>query len=193
MNRRQPMHQEHWPRYSDQTQLPNSSETLVHFHKSFGVMQEIFEHPWFQTLGSDLLRLAAENTPSGMVSCPAFLDLGCAPGGFSACLLQDSFLGPNSVGYGVSLPYEQGGFEMLAASDRLFVQLQDILTLEKYDLLCADNSVDLCLGDAQYLSCLFKNKQSYSSQQYRGDKSEEQSFGHLVFDCEGVLARFFEA
>ena len=51
-----------------------------------------------------------------------FLDLGCAPGGFAACLLQDHLLGPLSVGYGVSLPPELGGFQMAITTPRLCVQ-----------------------------------------------------------------------
>lgn len=153
-------------------------ETLVHFHKSFGVMQEIFDHRDFVDLGSELQQCAADGTPPGMLPAPSFLDLGCAPGGFSACLLQDTILGPNSVGYGVSLPPQMGGFQMIFGSDRLCVQLNDILQLESHDLMCADESVDLCLADAQYLSCLFKNKGMPSRQtQYRGTKTRTKSLG----------------
>ncbi|CAK0873628.1 unnamed protein product, partial [Prorocentrum cordatum] len=68
--------------------MHNPADTLVHFHKSFGVMQELFDHRDFATLGAEVVRCAAMATPVGTVAQPRFLDLGCAPGGFSACLLQ---------------------------------------------------------------------------------------------------------
>eukprot|EP00434_Breviolum_minutum_P023829 symbB.v1.2.021022.t1/scaffold1798.1/size163522/1 len=36
------------------TYLPNYQETLVHYHKSFGVLQELFDHRDFQGFEQDL-------------------------------------------------------------------------------------------------------------------------------------------
>ena len=99
------------------------SETLVHFHKSFGVMQDIFDHRDFVTLREELLKNAADATP-GMTPVPQFLDLGCAPGGFSACLLQDSILGSHSVGSGEA----RGRLWMTGPERTLISWCQDMCT-----------------------------------------------------------------
>jgi len=169
---------------------PTSSETLVHFHKSFGVMQEIFDHRDFVTLREDLLNCAALAGPPGALPQPRFLDLGCAPGGFSACLLQDHVLGPASTGYGVSLPPELGGFNLAFFSHRLAVQLEDILQLQSPDLLAIDNSIDLVIGDAQYLSNIFKQKSSQIK--YRGMTVKSRSLGIwalTVKECQLAFAK----
>jgi len=153
-----------------------TSETLVHFHKSFGVMQEIFDHRDFSTLGEELLNCAANAAPYGTLPSPQFLDLGCAPGGFSAALLQDHMLGPNSIGFGVSLPPQMGGFSMAFASERLYVYLEDMLTLEKHDLMCQDNSVVLASADAQNLANMSAKRQD-NKVQYRGVRAKSKTLG----------------
>jgi len=168
----------------------NGSETLVHFHKSFGVMQELFDHRDFTTFSVDLLRCACDATPHGIVPEPRFLDLGCAPGGFSACLLQDSILGPNSVGFGVSLPPHLGGFQMAFASDRLVVQMEDILGLQSVDLLAANNSIDLCVADAQYLKNM--SRERCEKIQYRGLHVKSRALGIwalTVKECQLAFAK----
>eukprot|EP00928_Gymnodinium_smaydae_P068777 TRINITY_DN5204_c0_g2_i2.p1 TRINITY_DN5204_c0_g2~~TRINITY_DN5204_c0_g2_i2.p1 ORF type:complete len:1054 (-),score=219.66 TRINITY_DN5204_c0_g2_i2:285-3446(-) len=187
----------HHSPHSEQQASPHSdswqastSETLVHFHKSFGVMQEIFDHRDFTSFGSELLQCAADGAPYGTAPCPQFLDLGCAPGGFSACLLQDHMFGPNSLAYGVSLPPHLGGFHMAFASDRFFVQLGDLMQICKDDLLCADNSIVLCTADAQYLSMM--SKQRPVRVQYRGTRVRSKTLGIwalTVKECQLAFAK----
>eukprot|EP00929_Paragymnodinium_shiwhaense_P108051 TRINITY_DN74384_c0_g1_i1.p1 TRINITY_DN74384_c0_g1~~TRINITY_DN74384_c0_g1_i1.p1 ORF type:complete len:1120 (+),score=275.72 TRINITY_DN74384_c0_g1_i1:143-3502(+) len=163
-------------------------ETMVHFHKSFGVMQEIFDHRDFTTLGEELQQCASEGVPYGTTPVPQFLDLGCAPGGFSACMLQDHMLGPNSIGYGVSLPPHLGGFHMVYASDRLFVQLEDMLTLDSTDLLCQDNSVHLATADAQNLMNMQKPRPGLA--QYSGVKAKSKALGIWALTVKECLLAF---
>jgi len=166
-------------------------ETMVHFHKSFGVMQELFDHRDFATLREDLQTCAFQAAmPVGGPPMPRFLDLGCAPGGFSACLMQDSIMGPTSSGLGVSLPPELGGFHMTFSSDRLYLQLQDLMTLQVPDLCLADDSVDICVADAQYLSN-FKNLKNLTNQ-YRGVRVRSKTLGIwalTVKECQLAFAK----
>jgi len=160
----------------------------VHFHKSFGVMQELFDHRDFTTFGTELHRCAADATPPGVTPVPQFLDLGCAPGGFSACLLQDHMLGPHSMGYGVSLPSQLGGFPMAFASDRLYVQLEDMMALGINDLICPLNSIDLCCADAQNLSNMFKARKT--AVQYRGLRAKSRSLGIWALTVKECMLAF---
>lgn len=162
----------------------------MHFHKSFGVMQEIFDHRDFTTFGTEIYESAQNGTMQGMLPQVRFLDLGCAPGGFSGCLLQDSLFGSNSVSYGVTLPPHLGGFHMAFASDRFSTQFEDILALQTTDLVCADNSIDMCIADAQYLSNLFKKKDLKN--QYRGTRVKSQQLGIwalTVKECQLAFAK----
>jgi len=148
---------------------------MVHFHKSYMVMQEIFDHRDFKTLLSDLQQCAAAGVALGQTAAMRFLDLGCAPGGFSACLLQDEMFGSTSVGFGVSLPPHMGGFSMGFASDRHFVQFEDIMLLESSRMACIDDSVHLAVADAQNLELFWKR--TNPTARYRGLKTRSQSLG----------------
>jgi len=160
----------------------------VHYHKSFGVLQELFDHRDFQGFEQDLRDCAASGCES--VEGPRFLDLGCAPGGFAACLLQDHILGPMSVGYGVSLPPQLGGFQMAITTSRLCVQFEDLLQINSCDLMCIDNSIDICVADAQYLSNMFKPQ--HQTAKYRGMKTRSRTLGIwalTVKECQLAFAK----
>lgn len=173
-----------------------AEDTMVHFHKSFGVMQELFDHRDFTTFAEELRTCASMAavcaSPSSASSAPAsrFLDLGCAPGGFSACLLQDHILGPNSAGWGISLPPDMGGFPMAVAYERLNVQFHDLLGLQSDDLPCPDASIDICVADAQNLCNFFKQRSAPI--RYRGLKAQSRSLGIwalTVKECELAFAK----
>lgn len=104
----------------------------VHFGKTYQVLAEILEsHPAaFQQVGS-------------------FVDLGCAPGGFSCRLLEHQ---PKARGLGVTMPHEAGGFPMLLEDERFSLQACDLMTLrEPQDLAFDMPLVDVCMADAQDL------------------------------------------
>lgn len=170
----------------DDRQGPSSSDTLVHFHKSFGVMQELFEHVHFTTLREDLLRAKHRSVePHGAVS---FLDLGCAPGGFSAYLTQPNLLSQEVMGYGVTLPRELGGFDMAFASEKVFVQFMDLMELEARKLMCPDNAVEMVVADAQYLSVLYQ--QMGLTSKYRGVKVKLKNLGIWCLTVKQCLIAF---
>lgn len=104
----------------------------VHFQKTYGVLAEILEaHP-----------AAFERVSS-------FLDLGCAPGGFSQRLLEEH---PTARGLGVTMPLDGGGFPMLLQDERLQVKACDLMSLrEPQDLQFDASPVDVCMADAQDL------------------------------------------
>ncbi|CAE8593316.1 unnamed protein product [Polarella glacialis] len=171
----------------EQENIATYEETMVHYHKSFGVMQELFDHRDFSTLAEEIHCCAALG---GMHGAPRFLDLGCAPGGFSGCLLQDHILGPHSSGYGVSLPPQLGGFEMVISPDRTCVQFHDLMTIQACELLCLDNTIDLCVADAQYLSNMFKPQHQVSK--YRGTQVRSRTLGIwclTVKECQLAFAK----
>eukprot|EP00435_Cladocopium_sp_Y103_P068449 s210_g31.t1 len=171
------------------TYLPNYQETLVHYHKSFGVLQELFDHRDFLNFEQEIHDCAAAASTESLEG-PRFLDLGCAPGGFSACLLQDHILGPMSVGYGVSLPPQLGGFQMAITTSRLCVQFEDLLQINSCDLMCIDNSIDICVADAQYLSNMFKPQ--HQTAKYRGMKTRNRTLGIwalTVKECQIAFAK----
>jgi len=172
-----------------ETYLPNYQETLVHYHKSFGVLQELFDHRDFLNFEQEIHDCAAAASTESLEG-PRFLDLGCAPGGFSACLLQDHILGPMSVGYGVSLPPQLGGFQMAVTTSRLCVQFEDLLQVNSCDLMCIDNSIDICVADAQYLSNMFKPQ--HQTAKYRGMKTRNRTLGIwalTVKECQLAFAK----
>jgi len=153
-------------------------------------MQELFEHRDFVTLANDLITCARDGPILDTAAGPRFLDLGCAPGGFSACLLQDNVLGLNSAGVGVSLPPQMGGFPMAIAHERLCVQFEDILGLRSEDLLCPNDTVHICVADAQNLSNFFKQRNA--SIQYRGLHAKSRSLGIwalTVKECELAFSK----
>lgn len=107
-------------------------ETEVHFQKCYGVLEEIFNlHENF----NDYL-------PVGFY----FLDLGCAPGGFSQYLLDDTRC---QGGFGVTLTNRSGGFPIRVHCDNFFLQLADLFEVARDDLVACN--VDFLLCDAQYM------------------------------------------
>jgi len=119
-------------------------EVGIQFHKSYRVLAELFDSP----AGLRLLE-GLQYVPGGF----RFLDLGAAPGGFSACLLD---LPACAWGVGLTLQPEVG-FPMLlgchsgAAFGRYDVHCVDILQLGARYLssALAGEPVDLCLCDCQ--------------------------------------------
>lgn len=116
----------------------------LQYGKSFAVLQELFESPQGRPLGDALASL-----PGGF----SFLDLGCAPGGFSAFLLSHASC---SWGVGVTLPPEVG-FPVLidralaGVPGRYAVSFGHILEVEASQLATAVGfqRVSLCLCDCQ--------------------------------------------
>jgi len=131
----QPLYNEYAAQLADQQyrQLNAQYETEVHFQKCFGVMDELFEaHDY-------LIGLVPEN---GF----RFLDLGCAPGGFSSYLLQDARC---QMGFGVTLPSSLGGFPMRLRCPNFLLQQGDLFELGPQDLVAKE--VHVCICDAQYM------------------------------------------
>lgn len=108
-------------------------ETDIHFQKCYGVMSELFE---------------AHGYLSGILPDTGFkfLDLGCAPGGFSSYMLEDPRC---RAGFGVTLPSTSGGFPMRLRSNNFFLQQADLFEVGPTDLLASN--VNVCICDAQYL------------------------------------------
>jgi len=141
-------------------------ETEVHFQKCYGVMSEIFEaHDHLQAL-----------MPSTGFK---FLDLGCAPGGFSAFLLDD----PRCLaGFGVTLPSNCGGFPVRVRDSRFFLQQGDLFEIGPTDLIASEINIVVC--DAQYL----RNNISWDDK-YRGVRCRSKQHGVLGAVDQTVLAR----
>lgn len=131
----------------------NEYETVQHFQKCYLVLQEIFKE--------------FGNFEGLLPECFKFLDLGCAPGGFSAFLLDD---GRCSQGFGVSLPAIKGGFPMRLRSDAFLLQSADLFEIEPRDLIVSE--VNFCVCDAHYL------RNSISSyERYRGVRCRTRQHG----------------
>lgn len=131
----QPLYNEYAAQLADQQyrQLNAQYETEVHFQKCFGVMDELFEaHDYLRGLVPEM----------GF----KFLDLGCAPGGFSSYLLQDPRC---QLGFGVTLPSSLGGFPMRLRCSNFLLQQGDLFELGPQDLIAKD--VHVCICDAQYM------------------------------------------
>jgi hypothetical protein len=112
-------------------------DTEIHFQKCYGVMTEVFEaHQSFPAL------------PEAF----HFLDLGCAPGGFSTYLLNDARC---AMGYGVTLSAESGGFPARimkhAKANRYALQYGDLFRMEPKELAATSN-IYFVIADAQYLN-----------------------------------------
>jgi len=129
-------------------------ETEIHFQKCWGVMAEIFE---------------AHNNLDSVIPRTGFrfLDLGCAPGGFSSYLLDD----PRCLtGFGVTLPSTSGGFPVRVRSNRFFLQQADLFEIAPTDLIASE--VHICVCDAQYL----RNNISWD-ERYRGVRCRSKQHG----------------
>jgi len=111
---------------------PSEEHTArVHYGKTYQVLSE-----------------ALEAHPGAFRSAGAFLDLGCAPGGFSCRLLEER---PAARGFGVTLPVDLGGFPVLLAHERLRVQSCDLMGLRSAEELDCPRTVEVCIADAQDL------------------------------------------
>lgn len=133
-------------------------QTVVHFQKCYGVLKELFEEfDGFKDLSEGF----------------RFLDLGCAPGGFSAFLLEDPRCG---AGFGVSLPASSGGFPMRIKSESFFVQHGDLFEIRPGDLTASE--VDVCICDAQYL----RNTVAWE-ERYRGVRCRSRQHGVWALLC----------
>ena len=116
--------------------------TMIHFQKCYYTFQELFDSP--------CLKKFAHHDKI------AFLDIACAPGGFSQYLL-DHF--PNSFGRGITLPENFGGFPVCVqtphyhphnGNSRFQLFYFDLLSMsDPYD---SQISVDIVIGDAQYFA-----------------------------------------
>ena len=90
--------------------MTHTYETNVHFQKSFMVLDEIFRtHANFPELPQDF----------------TYVDLGCAPGGFSGFLTSDERC---AQGVGYTLALDLGGFPVLVSDPRLTVHYTDLLS-----------------------------------------------------------------
>lgn len=115
--------------------------------------------------------------PNVLSDSMAFLDIACAPGGFSQFLLEHY---PNSEGFGITLPEKLGGFPVT-------VTIPDRFHLCEFDLLSRSNEpiipcqIDLAIADAQYLP-----RSQESLETYGGKKAGTVTAGRL-----GLLLREF--
>mmetsp|Transcript_12975 Transcript_12975/g.31267 ORF Transcript_12975/g.31267 Transcript_12975/m.31267 type:complete len:763 (+) Transcript_12975:56-2344(+) len=124
--------------YHEKKQLRNLTseyETHIHFTKTLGLLEDLFEH-----------FLGFEDIVGALPAGFRFLDLGCAPGGFSYFLLSD----PRCIqGWGVTLPTEMGGYRILFEDPRFAVQEGDLMAIHPTET--NGHSVNVCVADAQYL------------------------------------------
>eukprot|EP00439_Symbiodinium_sp_Y106_P073561 s98_g13.t3 len=112
-------------------------KNVIHFDKTAKVMRDIFE--------------ATQGFQKELGTRYTFLDIACAPGGFSRFMCSDPRC---ERGWGISLPVTEGGFRLLftwsTPDERKFqVKFRDMLTLEPED--CCEHQVDMVISDAQYL------------------------------------------
>ena len=142
--------------------------TLIHFQKCYSTLQELFEH-------SDKFNLP--KTDSSL----RFLDIACAPGGFSQYLL-DHF--PESQGYGITLHEQIGGFPMAVEvypASRFQLCFFDLLSHPMHPNPRIYEKVHLVIGDAQY----FPRTQE-AIEEYKGKKAGTVTGGRL-----GLLLKEF--
>lgn len=136
--------------------------TLIHFQKCYSTIQEIFDHP--TKYGINIL----QHDPC------VFLDIACAPGGFSQYLL-DHF--PLSQGYGITLPQTLGGFHMAVHANlpsRFQLCYFDLLSPPMAPSPQIDSPVDIAIGDAQYLP-----RSQEALEEYKGRKAGTVTGGRL--------------
>jgi len=124
-------------------------ETEIHFHKCYSVMSELWEK--FESLLPDQF---------------AFLDLGCAPGGFSCFLLEDPRC---KSGLGVSLNSKSGGFPIRLRRSNFVMQLGDLFELKE---VLYKIKLQICICDAQYL----RNSVSWNKS-YQGTRCRSKQHG----------------
>ena len=138
--------------------------TLIHFQKCYSTFQELFEHGDRYFLFDRL----PEDRPL------RFVDIACAPGGFSQYLLDHFGF---SEGYGITLPEELGGFPIAVStfpSERFRVCFYDLLSHPMHPLPRI-GEVDFAIGDAQY----FPRSQE-ALDEYKGRKAGTVTGGRLA-------------
>jgi hypothetical protein len=148
-----------------------SHSTLIHFQKCYSTMQELFEH-------ADRFSLYQFLPPDRPL---VFLDIACAPGGFSQYLLDHY---QSSRGYGITLPIALGGFPMAVEaypSNRFKTCYFDLLEHPMSPEPRVGELVDIAIGDAQY----FPRSQE-ALEEYKGKKAGTVTGGRL-----GLLLREF--
>ena len=111
--------------------LTHQYETRVHFQKSFAVLDEIFDQNQFFPELPDQFE---------------YVDLGCAPGGFSGYLLSDERC---VKGTGYTLCTKLGGFPVIIENPRLTVNYTDLLS-EQADQMEVPRA-NFAILDAQYM------------------------------------------
>lgn len=129
-------------------------------------MQELFHHKGIMSL------LPHQDMPI------EFLDIACAPGGFSQYLL-DYY--QHAVGYGITLPEKCGGFPVTIKSDRYWLSYLDLLSHPLDPEPTAVNCMDIVIGDAQYFP-----KTHEAVEEYKGRKAGTITGGRI-----GLLLREF--
>ena len=135
-------------------------------------MQELFDHP------AQLLRSTRRLHTSHPL---AFLDIACAPGGFSQYILDHY---PQSQGFGISLPESLGGFPVTVSThppSRFQLCYFDLLSHPMGPSPTVGREVDIAIGDAQY----FPRSQE-ATEEYKGRKAGTVTGGRL-----GLLLREF--
>jgi len=150
----------------DPKSVADERTAQIHFAKTYQVLSE-----------------AIEKYPAAFREKLSFLDLGCAPGGFSQRMLEELYEGGS--GFGVTLPFEVGGFPLLLHDPRFHVQACNLMELQSpADLECLE-LVDVIMADAQDLGkrspanqreAKRRNKNSRNSKQ-QGDESELAAVG----------------
>lgn len=134
--------------------MADERNAQIHFTKTYQVLSE-----------------AIEKHPGAFKDKMAFLDLGCAPGGFSQRMLEE--LGPMGHGYGVTLPYQAGGFPMLLHDHRFHIQVCNLMELQTpKDLECPE-PVDVIMADAQDLSKKIPTNQREAKKKSKAARSKQ--------------------
>jgi len=145
---------------------------MIHFQKCYSTIQEMFNEDLGRT------KFFTKYLPRQDSADVAFLDIACAPGGFSQFLLDHY---PKSIGYGITLRESLGGFPVMANTDERFrLCYFDLL---EHPLMAAPEvpPVDFVIADAQY----FPRSQEVTDS-YKGKKAGTVTAGRL-----GLLLREF--
>lgn len=159
----------------------------IHFTKTYQVLSEVLA-----------------TNPTAFREAETFLDLGCAPGGFSSRLLDEL---PNARGYGVTLQREAVGFPVLLSHERFQLQYADIMALRTpTDIAMSDSNgsetgpclVGAVMADAQDLSRRTGNPSSAGAPQalkakMRSHPEENQAVGvGAALSVLGIWAMTFQ-
>jgi hypothetical protein len=135
---------------------------MIHFKKCYTTMQELL----------DKFPLPDSDEPI------SFLDIACAPGGFSQYLIDHY---PNGTGYGITLPEKLGGFPVMVNSYRFLLSFFDLLSHPLDPAPELVDAVDIAIGDAQYFP-----RSPDMLEEYKGKKAGTVTGGRI-----GLLLREF--